>query len=516
MHTKRALLSVADKTGILLLAQGLHDAGFEIYSTGGTAKVLQDADLPIHEVSQLTNFPEIMGGRLKTLHPAVFGGILSRRSGEDQEVLAEHGFQHLDMVVVNLYPFEEAVSRPGVSWEEAIESIDVGGVALLRAAAKNHQHVTVVCDPGDYALVLGSIHEKGEVPPDVRRFLASEAFQHTSRYDAIISGWMEEAIYPGEINFPKEQVIGLVHKEELRYGENPHQKGALYTRQRPPVPSMMSARQLSGQACSYNNYIDGNAAINLLLEFDEPTAVAIKHTAPCAVASAESIAKAFAKCSAADPLSIYGGVVALNRPLDVETAALLRPIYIVMILAPSFDSAAIELLEDKRSIILMELGPKETWSKENEVLLRSIRGGFLLQSPDNSTSDLSSWQTVSEAQLSEDCLADVDYAWRVVKHMPSNAIVVVKNKVTLGLGQGQVSRVEAARQALKQAGEAAIGAVLASDGFIPFGDTMYEAGSYGISTVVEPGGSLRDDVCIQVANELGLTLVFTGVRHFRH
>ena len=517
MAIKRALLSVSDKTGIVEMASELHKLGIELISTGGTCKTLLEAGLPVREISEITQFPEMMDGRLKTLHPLVHGGILNRRDNpQDRELMAAHGIEDIDLVIVNLYPFLKVVQAPDITWEKAIENIDIGGPTMVRSAAKNHKFVTVVVDPADYEQIISLVHQLGEVPLEQRRLLAIKALRHTAYYDSLISSWLDEFIGNKENYYPQELGLGMFYHQKMRYGENPHQSAALYRQMHIRQPSLLSAKQLQGRELSFNNFNDGNAALELMLEFTKTVAIAVKHAAPCGVALGDTPAEAFQRCYDADPVSIYGGIIAINCEIDAATAELLKPIFLEVVLAPSFSPEALAILSGKTNLRLLELGPVETWDRSGEVQLRSIRGGFLMQSPDTLDSDDTAWKVVSAKETTPQQLEDLLFAWTVVKHVRSNAIVVAKNGQTLGIGGGQVNRVDAARFALNHAGEQVQGAVLASDAYLPFDDSIMEAGSKGIAAIIQPGGSIRDEDCIKAADSLGIAMVFTGMRHFKH
>lgn len=526
---KRALISVYDKTGVVEFARGLADLGWEILSTGGTHRTLAGAGVPVREVAEVAGFPEILGGRVKTLQPQIHAGILAvRRNPEHMAQLEQHGIRPIDLVVVNLYPFRETVARPGVTFEEAVEQIDIGGPTMIRAAAKNWQDVGVVVSPERYPQVLDELRRTGDLSPATRFALMREAFAHTAAYDAAISRWLEgpaEALAPaaarpaagGEAPGLPATITVVLHKvQDLRYGENPHQKAAFYRMEGEPAGAgIAGAVQLHGKELSYNNIQDAHAALELVKEFDRPAAVAVKHTNPCGVAVAQSIAEAYRRAHDADPVSIFGGIVALNRDCDAETAAELRKIFLEIVIAPGFTDEALAILTRKKDLRLLATGPLGGPGLPG-FDLRRVGGGVLVQEWDTAGDDPATWRTVTTNAVPEGLLEDLLFAWKVVKHVKSNAIVVAGGGRTLGVGAGQTNRIDAARFALSRAGQAARGAVLASDAFFPFPDVVEAAAEAGIAAIVQPGGSIRDQESIDRANALGVAMVFTGVRHFRH
>jgi phosphoribosylaminoimidazolecarboxamide formyltransferase/IMP cyclohydrolase len=508
---KTALISVFDKTKVVEFAQGLAGLGYRLLSTGGTASVLQQAGLPVVGVSQLTGFPEVLDGRVKTLHPAIFAGILRRRDlPAHQEELARHGLAGIDLVAVNLYPFAQVASRPGVSWEEAVELVDVGGVALLRAAAKNHESVIVVHDPADYPEILAKLRQ-GDLLAGTRRELARRAFAHTASYDALIAAYLgsvggDSPLLPGTFV----QVYDKV--QDLRYGENPHQAAAFYLQAR-EKSGLAALEQLAGIPLSYNNLADADAALRALWEFNEPAAVVVKHANPCGVAVGPDISTAFDRAQAADPVSIFGGIVAVNRPVDEELAARMVPIFLEVAIAPLFLPAAREMLSRKTKLRLLE-GPVARGEMGLEC--KSVSGGMLVQERDVTEDDPAAWRPVTRREPTSQELAAMLMAWKVVKHVKSNAIVVAAPEVTLGIGAGQMNRVNSTRLALEQAGSRAAGAALASDAMFPFADSVELAAKAGVSAIVQPGGSVRDLEVIAACDTAGMAMVFTGRRHFRH
>jgi phosphoribosylaminoimidazolecarboxamide formyltransferase/IMP cyclohydrolase len=510
--TKRALISVFDKTGIVDLARELVELGFELLSTGGTKRALEEANLPVTGISEVTGFPEILDGRVKTLHPKIHGGLLARLDQEDhQRQLKEHGIVPIQILCVNLYPFQETIAREDASLEEAIENIDIGGPAMLRAAAKNHEQVTVLIDPADYPEVLSQLREQGEVNLETKRRLAAKAFRHTAAYDALIADYLTGLT--GEA-FPEKLTVTYELQQPLRYGENPHQRAAFYRKPLGLKSSLPYARQLHGKELSYNNINDAEAALQMVREFAEPAAVAVKHTNPCGVGTGATLAEAFTKAYASDPVSIFGGIVALNREVDGETAEQLQEIFLEIVIAPSFSPEALELLTKKKNLRLLALPLDAPPAGERK--LTSIWGGLLVQDYD--------WFTLEQARLivptkrepTAEEWAALKFGWRVVKHVKSNAIVVCTKDRTLGIGAGQMNRVGAAQIALQQAGEKAKGAVLASDAFFPMPDTVEAAAKAGITAIIQPGGSIRDADSIVLADEHQIAMVFTGIRHFKH
>ena len=505
----RALLSVSDKTGIVELAQSLHDAGIELISTGGTEAALQKAGLPVKNISEVTAFPEMLDGRVKTLHPLVHGGLLGRRDLESHVAqMKEHHIDPIDFVVVNLYPFKETIAKEETTYEEAIENIDIGGPSMLRSAAKNHASVTVVVDPLDYDLVAAEVRNGGTAF-ETRQRLATKAFRHTAAYDALIADYLGRQI---EETFPEQLTVTYEKVQDLRYGENPHQRAAFYKTPLYDGMTLANATQLHGKELSYNNIQDTNAALEALSELNEPAAVVVKHMNPCGVAVGRTISQAFERAHAADPVSIFGGIVALNREVDLETAEALRQIFLEIVIAPSFSEAALELLKEKKNLRLLtlDMGPM------TGMRLTAVAGGLLVQDGDDMTLDDATCQIVTDRRPTAAEWEDLKLAWRVVKHVKSNAIVVAKDETTIGIGAGQMNRVGAAKIAFEQAGERAKGAALGSDAFFPMGDTVEAAAAAGITAIIQPGGSIRDDESIEAANRHGITMVFTSVRHFKH
>jgi phosphoribosylaminoimidazolecarboxamide formyltransferase/IMP cyclohydrolase len=515
---RHALLSVSDKRGLEDLARCLIEQhGFTVLSSGGTARSLAAAGLPVTPVADHTGAPEILGGRVKTLHPRIHGGILARPDEPaDQADLARGGIPPIELVVVNLYPFQATVARPGVTWEEAIETIDIGGPAMVRGAAKNHSHVAVLTDPDQYGPYLEAL-AAGAIDAAYRRRLALAAFRHTGSYDAAIAGWL--ASQPGladdAATAPGSLLLSLPRRQSLRYGENPHQPAVWYGHN---DRGWGAARQLQGKELSYNNLIDLEAALTTVGRFPEsegPAAVVVKHTNPCGVAVGATAAEALARAIAADSVSAFGGIVALNSPLDGEGSSALEGLFLECLVAPHITAEARERLQSRTNLRLLEL-PTAVARPTGERQLRSILGGVLEQERDDSDDDPSTWQVVSQRAPSEAEWADLRFAWRVVRQVRSNAIVVARGGSTLGIGAGQMNRVGSASLALDAAGDQARGAVLASDGFFPFDDTVTEAGRRGIAAVIQPGGSRRDEESIAAADAARMAMVCTGRRHFLH
>lgn len=507
-----ALLSVSNKEGLVPLAQGLVGAGYQLISSGGTAAALQAAGLPVTKVADHTQAPEILGGRVKTLHPRIHGGILARRSESSHQAdLEAQGIVPIDVVVVNLYPFRETVADPDVEFDAAIENIDIGGPAMLRAAAKNHADVAVLTSPSQYDAFLEAL-AASTLTLDVRRRLALEAFQHTASYDAAISTWLA-----GQLGAAEPLRLELPVRQSLRYGENPHQQARWYSE---PKAGWGAAQQLQGKELSYNNLIDLDAALATVREFGygpaaKPAAVVVKHTNPCGVATGRDGADALTRALEADRLSAFGGIVALNHPVDLAAAEQLGSLFLECVVAPGFDDLARERLASRANLRLLELAPQAILLAPRHHW-RSLLGGVLEQERDDQPLQESGWQVVSERQPTAQEMDDLRFAWKLVRHVRSNAITVAKAGQSLGIGAGQMNRVGSARLALDAAGEQARGAVLASDGFFPFDDTVRLAAGEGITAVIQPGGSMRDADSIAACNALGVAMVVTGRRHFLH
>ncbi len=514
MNKRRALISVFDKTGIVDFARGLVKHGVEIISTGGTFTVLEEAGIPVISVSQVTGFPEILDGRVKTLHPIIHGGLLAKRDQEShQKQLLEHGILPIDILVVNLYPFEQTIAKPDVTYDEAIENIDIGGSAMLRAAAKNHAHVTVIVDPADYDVVLERISCQEENDFSFRQRMAAKAFRHTAAYDALIANYLSKEC---EEKFPERLTLTYEKAQELRYGENPHQEAAFYRAPLVKTGQIATAPQLHGKELSYNNIADANAALEIVSEFSEPTVVAVKHMNPCGVGSGENIFAAYQKAYEADPTSIFGGIVAANRPIDRQTAEHMGKLFLEIVLAPSFEPEALTLLKKKKNLRLLELGDPQVWGKGIELEMKSVGDALLIQQVDRRSLERSQCQVVTKRSPSEEEWEMLLFARKVVKHVKSNAIVLAKHGQTVGIGAGQTNRVGAARIAIREAGSRAKGAVLGSDAFFPMKDTVEVAAEAGITAIIQPGGSIRDEESIAEADRHGIAMVFTHLRNFKH
>ncbi|MBN1558966.1 bifunctional phosphoribosylaminoimidazolecarboxamide formyltransferase/IMP cyclohydrolase [candidate division KSB1 bacterium] len=518
MQIKRALLSVYNKTGIVEFAKKLRDHGVEICSTGGTFTLLRDSDIEVIKVSEITKFPEILDGRVKTLHPNIHGGILARRTPEHLAELAEHGINQIDMVVVNLYPFERTVAQPDVTLSAALENIDIGGPTMIRAAAKNYPDVVVVVDPAFYDQIVDEMAMyDGAVSGELRLRLALAAFQRTSQYDGAISHYLSGLAKQSDEELPDSLTLQLRKVQNLRYGENPHQRAAFYADVAKGSAGMVAARQLHGKELSYNNLQDLQAAINLALEFEKPAVAIIKHSNPCGVAWAEDVATAYEAALSTDPASAYGGIVAMNREVSEAVAEKIARIFTEVVVAPAFAPAAVELLKQKKNVRLILWPANELAAAGFEV--KAVEGGLLLQDMDLAPTNYSDWKVVSNRQPSEREWEAMKFGWKVGKWVKSNAVVYVNEVKTLGIGAGQMSRVDAARLAIVKAADAGLslaGSVVISDAFFPFRDGIDVAAGAGARAAIEPGGSVRDEEVIAAANEHDMALVFTGRRHFRH
>ncbi len=508
----RALISVSDKSGVVEFAQRLRSAGWEIIATGGTMKLLREKGVEVINISDVTGFPEICDGRVKTLHPKVHGGLLARRDNPSHlQALKENGIEFIDMVCVNLYPFRQTIAKPDVTMEDAIENIDIGGPSMLRSAAKNYRDVTVVCDPADYETVIGQIEASGNTDVETRLKLSAKAFTHTALYDSCIASYLREKAGLNEKLFLDFDLV-----QSLRYGENPHQQAKFYRSSDAGAYSLATAKQLNGKELSYNNIQDANAALCIVREFDEPFCVGLKHMNPCGAAVGMDVKDAWTKAYEADKVSIFGGIVAVNRELTREAAELMKPIFLEIIMAPSFSEGALEVLTTKKNLRLLQVDMSRDDRKLKQYV--SVTGGLLVQELDRQTAEVVADKCVTDVKPTAGQLADMNFGWRIVKHVKSNAIVVVKDGRTLGVGAGQMNRVGSAEIALKEAKAAGFDKdlVLASDGFFPFDDTVAMAAEYGVTAIVQPGGSIRDEDSIKKANESGITMVFTGERHFKH
>lgn len=508
----KALISVSDKRGVVEFATALKNMGWEIIATGGTMKMLLERGLPVTGISEVTGFPEICGGRVKTLHPKVHGALLGRRDNEDDmKQLADNGIGLIDMVVVNLYPFEATVAKEGVTLADAIENIDIGGPSMLRSAAKNCKSVTVVCDPDDYAGVTEEIAANGNTLPETRLRLSAKAYTHTALYDSHIAEYMRR-----QAGLPEKLFLDFDEVQGLRYGENPHQKAKFYRTGKEYSYSVATARQIQGKELSYNNIQDANAALEIVSEFDEPFCVGLKHMNPCGAAVGADVLDAWTRAYEADKVSIYGGIVAFNRPVTEETALALKPIFLEIVMAPSFEPGALEILSKKKNLRLLEVKMDKRGESRRQYV--GVTGGLLVQDADTECLEITDAMTVTERHPDARLLADMNFGWRIVKHVKSNAIVVVKDGATVGVGAGQMNRVGSAGIALEEAKAAGAteGLVLASDGFLPFDDTVEQASRYGVAAIVQPGGSIRDEDSIKKADEKGIVMLFTGMRHFKH
>ena len=514
---RRALISVSDKDGIIEFAKSLHSRGVEILSTGGTAKLLIENMIPCMEVSKHTGFPEIMDGRVKTLHPKIHGGILGRR-GIDDGVMKDNDIAPIDLVVVNLYPFEATVAKEDCSLEDAIENIDIGGPAMVRATAKNHAYVSIIVDPEDYQRVLEELHTNEGVVSDATRFdLAVKAFEHTSNYDGMIANYLGRVKEDGTMDeLPRTINLQFNKVQEMRYGENPHQHAAFYTEKTISDACIATAKQLQGKELSYNNIGDTDAALECVKQFEEPACVIVKHANPCGVAISDNILDAYNSAYSTDPESAFGGIIAFNRELDGDTArAIVERQFVEVIIAPTVSGEAIEAVAEKKNVRLLECGQWQGTSPRMDY--KRVNGGLLLQDADLLL--LNEMKVVSEHKPSEQEMNDLLFSWKVAKYVKSNAIVYGKNNMTIGVGAGQMSRINSARIAGIKAEHASLevpGSVMASDAFFPFRDGIDAAHEAGIVAVIQPGGSMRDDEVIAAANEFGMAMVFTGMRHFRH
>jgi len=511
----RAIISVSDKTGIVDLARNLVDLGIDLISTGGTAKLLAKEGIPVMEASEVTGFPECLDGRVKTLHPKIHGGILAIRDNPDHMAkIKELGIQPIDYIIINLYPFKETVMKPNVSFETCIENIDIGGPSMLRAAAKNHHDVTVVTDPSDYSLIINEIKEFGKTMPQTRFNLAKKVFEHTAAYDTLIANYFysqsKQEELPEKLTFTYEKIA------EMRYGENPHQKAAFYKNALPAQGGLTTAEQINGKELSYNNIADTDACISIIKEFDEPTVVAVKHANPCGIGSDETIFKAWTKAYEADPVSIYGGIVAANREIEAETALEMAKIFLEVLIAPSYTKEALEILTKKKNLRIMVLPEICLKPSKTEKEIKKVIGGILVQDRDVDIFEPNAWKVATTAQPGKEQIEDLVFGMKVVKHVKSNAIVLIKNKQTIGIGPGQPNRITSAEIAIRNAKDQCEGAILASDAFFPFSDTVEAAIKAGIKAIIQPGGSIHDEDSIAMCNQYGVPMVMTGMRHFKH
>ena len=520
---RRALISVSDKTGVVEFARALSQHSVEILSTGGTYALLVENDIPAVEISDYTGFPEMMDGRIKTLHPKVHGGILAR-SGQDEAIMAEHDIKPIDLVVVNLYPFEQTIARPDCNLARAIENIDIGGPTMVRAAAKNYRDTTVIVNSSDYQRILQVMAENdGAIDLATRFDLAVSAFEHTAHYDGTIANYLGTEISADEddepVAFPRTFNSQFIKVEDLRYGENPHQKAAFYTEKNPPSGTVASARQLQGKALSYNNIADTDAALECVKSFALPTCVIVKHANPCGVATGADLLEAYSRAYQTDPTSAFGGIIAFNRKLDVSTAqTIIERQFVEVIIAPEIDAEAAAVLQSKQNIRVLSAGQLPA-TPEPFIDFKRVNGGLLVQDADTRSVDTSELQVVTDRSPTEQEMTDLLFAWKVAKFVKSNAIVYAREAQTIGIGAGQMSRVYSARIAGIKATDEGLevrGSVMASDAFFPFRDGIDAAASAGITAVIQPGGSMRDQEVIDAANQAGIAMVFTGIRHFRH
>ncbi|WP_433746836.1 bifunctional phosphoribosylaminoimidazolecarboxamide formyltransferase/IMP cyclohydrolase [Falsibacillus pallidus] len=509
---KRALISVSDKSGIIEFAESLVKLGYEILSTGGTKRVFEENGIPVTGVEEVTGFPEILDGRVKTLHPSIHGGLLAKLSNPaHKEQIESQNIKPIDLVCVNLYPFQQTIANPNVAFEDAIENIDIGGPSMLRSAAKNFETVTVIVDAADYDAVLAELNVNGVTTLKTRQKLSAKVFRHTAAYDSFIAEYLTEQA--GE-ELPEQVTFTYELKQSLRYGENPHQKASFYEKRLGSNFSIAKARQLHGKELSYNNIHDADAALQIVKEFNEPAAVAVKHMNPCGVGTGATVEDAFSKAFAADPVSIFGGIVAFNRAVDGATAAQLHEIFLEIVIAPAFSDEALDILTAKKNIRLLTVPFDQTGGVER--MLTSVEGGLLVQDLDSFSLADADVKVATDRTPTAEEMEALELAWKVVKHVKSNAIVVADKDMTLGVGAGQMNRVGAAKIALEQAGEKAKGAVMASDAFFPMDDTVEAAAKAGITAIIQPGGSIRDEDSIKKANEYGIAMIMTGIRHFKH
>lgn len=508
----RALVSVSDKTGLVPFVKGLEALGWQIIATGGTQKLLEKEGVKTIGISEVTGFPEILDGRVKTLHPKVHGGILARRDlPAHMQTLSEQGIETIDLVCVNLYPFRQTIAKEGVTLEEAIENIDIGGPSMVRSAAKNWRDVSIVCDPADYDTVLEEIRTTGNTSPETRLKLSAKAYTHTAEYDSCIATYMRE-----KAGLPEKLFLEFDFKQGLRYGENPHQSAAFYAQSQPVPFSLAFAKQIQGKELSYNNIQDANAALSVLRDFDEPFCLALKHMNPCGAAVGATIEEAWQAAYEADTVSIYGGIVGVNRELTAEVALGMKPIFLEIVIAPSYTPEALEILAAKKNLRVLQVDMTRSDASVPQYV--GVAGGLLVQQLDTQVEQVTPEMCVTRVKPSAGLMKDLEFGWKIVKHVKSNAIAVVRDGHTIGIGAGQTNRVGSAHIALEEAKAAGFtsGLILASDGFLPFDDTVALAAEYGVSAIVQPGGSIRDADAIAKADELGICMLFTGVRHFKH
>ena len=516
---KRALISVSDKSGLIEFAKELAAHGVELISTGGTAKAIKDAGIPVKDISEVTGFPEMLDGRVKTLHPVVHGGLLSLRDNkEHMDTIAKHKIQPIDLVCVNLYPFEATISKPNVELHDAIENIDIGGPSMIRSASKNYRSVTVVTSAARYADVMKEMKENdGATTFKLRQELAIEAFGNTARYDGMIHEYLHKRL--SDKKWPDVFTLSGVKLQEMRYGENPHQPAAFYKDRANNLPTIVNGKQLQGKELSYNNIMDADAAVVIIKEFDEPAVTIIKHTNPCGTAIGKDAQEAFVKAFEADPLSAFGGIVAVNRPVDEKTAQVVleKLSFFEIIIAPSYDAGALKAFEARKNLRVMSL---EGLGKAKDTVpgyhVRRVEGGFLVQEFDQAVEDKALYKVVGDKQPDPKLAKDMEFGWKLVKHVKSNAIVLVKDGVSIGVGAGQMNRVGSLAIAIQQAGDKAKGSVMASDALLPFRDSVDACAKAGIAAIIQTGGSVRDKEVIEAANQHGIPMIFTSYRHFKH
>ena len=516
---KRAILSVSDKTGIVELARRLHDKGVTLLSTGGTMKAIAAAGIPVTGVSDVTGFPECLDGRVKTLHPMIHAGLLAIRSNEEHMAqIKELGVEPIDMVIINLYPFRQTIEKPGVTFEDAIENIDIGGPTMLRAAAKNAQDVVVVIDPADYDRVMDEFEQTGDVSLKTKRYLQYKVFEHTAQYDAMIQQYLRAQLEDAEaFEFPKNLTVTFEKVQDMRYGENPHQKAAFYRDLTDIAGTLPAAKQLHGKELSYNNINDTNGALELLREFDTTAVVAVKHGNPCGVGVADEVAEAYRLAYEADPVSVFGGIVVTNATVDAATAEQMSKIFLEIIVAPRFTDEALAILTKKKNLRLLELDTTIRAYPKAERVMRKVAGGLLVQEIDDKLlPEDGELRVVTEKAPTAEQMKDLMLAWRIVKHAKSNAIAIARDNQSLGIGPGQVNRIWSTQMAIERSGERVKGAALASDAFFPFDDCVKACAEAGIACIIQPGGSVRDQDSIDACNKYGIAMVFTGMRHFKH
>ena len=516
---KRAILSVSDKTGIVELARRLNAKGVTLLSTGGTQKAIADAGIPVTGVSDITGFPECLDGRVKTLHPMIHAGLLAIRENEEHMAqIKELGVEPIDMVIINLYPFRQTIEKPNVTFEDAVENIDIGGPTMLRAAAKNAQDVVVIIDPADYDKVMDEFEATGDVSLKTKRYLQYKVFEHTAQYDAMIQQYLRTQLEDAEeFEFPKNLTVTFEKVQDMRYGENPHQKAAFYRDLTDIAGTLPAAKQLHGKELSYNNINDTNGALELLREFDTTAVVAVKHGNPCGVGVADEVAEAYRLAYEADPVSVFGGIVVTNATVDAATAEQMSKIFLEIIVAPKFTDEAMEILTKKKNLRLLELDTTIRAYPKAERIMRKVSGGILVQDVDDKLlPDDADLKVVTEKAPTEQEMKDLMLAWKIVKHAKSNGIAIAKDNQSLGIGPGQVNRIWSTQMAIERSGEKVRGAALASDAFFPFDDCVKACAEAGITCIIQPGGSVRDQDSIDACNKFGIAMVFTGMRHFKH